>query len=69
MDRNIAMLSRRECSMIAYLADGYSNKQIGEKFGLSEGAVQEYLSKMMHKKGFNHSYQLISWAYLDGILK
>lgn len=55
--------------MIAYLADGYTNKQIGDKFKLSEDDVQKYLQKMMLKKGFNHSYQLISWAYLDGVLK
>ncbi|WP_181885007.1 response regulator transcription factor [Pontibacter diazotrophicus] len=69
MKANLQILSWRECSMIAYLADGYTNKQIGEKFNLSEDDVQEYLQKMMKKKGFNHSYQLISWAYLDGVLK
>lgn len=69
MEGKIKILSRRECSMIAFLADGYTEKQIGDKFGLSEVAVQEYLVKMMRKKGFDHSYQLISWAYLDGVLK
>lgn len=69
MEANLQMLSRRECSMIACLADGFTNKQIGEKFNLSEDDVQKYLQKMMQKKGFNHSYQLISWAYLDGVLK
>lgn len=69
MEGKIQILSRRECSMIAYLADGYTEKQIGDKFGLSETVVQEYLVKMMRKKGFHHSYQLISWAYLDGVLK
>lgn len=69
MDKNVQILSGRECSMIACLADGYTNKQIGEKFGLSEEDVQEYLLRMMRQKGFNHSFQLISWAYLDGVLK
>lgn len=69
MEVKLQILSRRECSMIACLADGYSYKQIGERFGLSESDVQEYLLKMMRKKGFNHSYQLISWAYMDGVLK
>ncbi|MFD3003294.1 helix-turn-helix transcriptional regulator [Pontibacter toksunensis] len=69
MEGKLQKLSRRECSMIACLADGFTNKQIGERFGLSENDVQEYLHKMMQKKGFYHSYQLISWAYLDGVLK
>lgn len=69
MEGKLQKLSRRECSMIAYLADGFTNKQIGERFGLSEDAVQENLHKMMIKKGFYHSYQLITWAYLDGVLK
>lgn len=69
MDGNLQILSGRECSMIACLADGFTYQQIGEKFGLTEAVVQEYLLKMMRQKGFDHSYQLISWAYLDGVLK
>lgn len=55
--------------MIACLADGNTYKQIGDKFNLSEADVEKYLLKMMRQKGFNHSFQLISWAYLDGVLK
>ena len=69
MEGKLQILSRRECSMIACLADGFTNKQIGDKFKLSEDDVQQYLLKMMRKKGFNHSYQLITWAYMDGMLK
>jgi DNA-binding NarL/FixJ family response regulator len=50
------------------MAEGYTNKQIGEKQGISEAAVQEYLHEMMEKQGFYHSFQLISWAYREGVL-
>jgi DNA-binding NarL/FixJ family response regulator len=69
MENILPVLSRRECSIIAYMAEGYTNEQIGEKHGLSETDIQKYLQNMMQKKGFFHSYQLISWAYLQGILK
>lgn len=55
--------------MIACLADGYTHKQIGVKLGLSETMVQQNLQDLMHKQGAQHSFELISWAYLNGFLK
>lgn len=55
--------------MIACLADGYNPKQIGEKLGLSETVVQQHLLDLMQKQGAQHSFELISWAYLNGFLK
>lgn len=67
--KNMGFISRRECSIIACLADGYTHEQIGAKLGLSESAVQQNLREMMRKQGVQHSYALISWAYLNGFLK
>lgn len=67
--KSLGFISRRECSLIACLADGYTDEQIGEKIGLSETAVQQNLWNLMRKQGVRHSYELISWAYMNGFLK
>ena len=69
VNRNLPMLSRQDCLIIAHLAEGYTDEQIGEKFGLSPKTVQQHLKDMMRKQGATHSYELISWAYLNGFLK
>ncbi len=67
--KSLAFINRRDCFLIACLADGYTDEQIGEKIGLSETAVQQNLRNLMRKQGVRHSYELISWAYLNGFLK
>ena len=67
--KSIGLISRRECSIIACLAEGYTDEQIGEKVGLSKTAVQQNLRDLMRKQGVRHSYELISWAYTNGFLK
>ncbi|MFD2247717.1 response regulator transcription factor [Pontibacter ruber] len=69
MTRNLKQLTNKECRVIALLADGLTNGQIGERFSWSENQVEQCHQKMLRKLGFSHSYQLISWAYREGILK
>ena len=69
LHRNIGFISRRQCNIIACLAEGYTHEQIGEQIGLSESAVQQSLGRMMRRRGVHHSYELISWAYQNGFLR
>lgn len=69
MIRNLKPLTSKECTVIALLAEGLNNRQIGERFKWSEDKVEQCYQKMLHKLGFSHSYQLISWAYREGVLK
>lgn len=69
LHKTLGLISRQECSIIAGLAEGYTNEQIGEKVGLSETAVQQNLWNLMRKQGVRHSYELISCAYMNGFLK
>ena len=62
-------LTSKECTVIALLAEGLTNSQIGDRFSWSEEQVERCLQKMLQKLGFNHTYQLISWAYREGVLK
>ncbi|WP_179223084.1 response regulator transcription factor [Pontibacter ummariensis] len=63
------LLNKQECQVIAYLADGLTHEQIGKKLEWSELTVESRLEEMMRKLNMSHSYQLISWAYLEGVLK
>lgn len=67
--QHLDQMSKQDCSIIAYLADGCTHEQIAERCGLTTTTVEQQLAKLMQKKGVNHSYELISWAYLYGFLK
>ncbi|MGI6206555.1 MAG: response regulator transcription factor [Anaerovoracaceae bacterium] len=58
-------LTERETVLCAYVADGLSNKEIGEKMYLSEGTVRNYLSSVLSKLGLRDRTQLAIY-YLTG---
>lgn len=58
-------LTEREAILCAYVADGLSNKEIGEKMFLSEGTVRNYLSSALSKLGLRDRTQLAIY-YLTG---
>lgn len=69
MNRNVRVLSERECKIIALMSEGYTNRQIAEQLSCSSPSVEKSLESMQRKLGVGHLYQLISWAYLEGVLK
>ncbi|MGI6178138.1 MAG: response regulator transcription factor [Eubacterium sp.] len=58
-------LTEKEAALCAYVADGLSNKEIGEKMYLSEGTVRNYLSSALAKLGLRDRTQLAIY-YLTG---
>ena len=68
-DIKLKPLSNRECKVIAFLAEGYSTKQIGDKLNWSEHSVEAALLQMRNKLEVKHPFELISWAYMSGVLK
>jgi DNA-binding NarL/FixJ family response regulator len=68
MQRNLKPFTTKECKIIAFLAEGYTCEQIGEALNWSEQSVEDILSQMRQKLEVKHSYELISWAYMTGIL-
>jgi DNA-binding NarL/FixJ family response regulator len=44
-------LSPRERSVLELVAEGRSNKAIGERLGITQGAVQKYVSTIFNKLG------------------
>jgi DNA-binding NarL/FixJ family response regulator len=44
-------LSERELDVLRLVSDGLSNREIGNKLGLSEGTVKNYVTSVLQKIG------------------
>lgn len=69
MTKEITNISSREYKVIALLADGCTYEQIGAKLNWSEDKVSYVVMTLLNKLCAHHPFELISWAYLKGILK
>lgn len=56
-DPRFGSLSLRERQILALIADALTNRQIGERLGLAEKTVKNYVSTMLAKLGFEHRTQ------------
>jgi len=52
------LLSPRELEITALIAEGLSNKEIGEKLYLSNGTVRNHISTILEKTGLEHRTQI-----------
>lgn len=58
----IQSLTDREVTVLQYLAQGYSNKQIGDKLFLSNKTVSTYKTRLLHKLGAHSLVDLAEFA-------
>ncbi|AGW41080.1 two-component system regulatory protein [Leifsonia xyli subsp. cynodontis DSM 46306] len=56
-DPRFGSLSLRERQILALIADALTNRQIGDRLGLAEKTVKNYVSTMLSKLGFEHRTQ------------
>ncbi|PSL37158.1 LuxR family two component transcriptional regulator [Labedella gwakjiensis] len=56
-DRVEVALSLRERQVLDHIADGLTNRQIGEKLGLAEKTVKNYVSSLLDKLGMERRTQ------------
>lgn len=56
-DSKIASLTAREREVLDYIADGLTNRQIGERLYLAEKTVKNYVSSLLAKLGFERRTQ------------
>ncbi len=54
----LAKLSVRELEIAEYVAQGFSNKVIGSKLGLSDNTVRNHLANIMQKLEFHNRVQV-----------
>lgn len=52
------LLSPRELDVVKLIAEGLSNKEIGEKLFLSNGTVRNHISTILEKTGLEHRTQI-----------
>lgn len=62
------LLSERDRTIIALIAEGYSFAGISESLGIKETTVRKQVRMMMQEHGFTTPFQLITWAYQDAII-
>jgi DNA-binding NarL/FixJ family response regulator len=61
-------LTAREISVLALVADGRSNRQIGEQLGLSALTVKSHLARISRKLGTGDRAELVAIAIRGGVL-
>lgn len=59
----------RELQMIQMMADGLSNKEIGDALFLTEGTVKNTITKLLAKLDLKDRTQVVSFAFRKGFIK
>lgn len=62
------ILSQREIQVLELVAQGYTNKEIGEKIFVSVKSVETYRSRIIQKLGLKNRADLVRYALEMGIL-
>ena len=65
---NTTMLTRREESVLGYLARGLSSREIADALGLSRHTVANHRNRLMRKIGVHRAAQLSLYAANNGLL-
>jgi DNA-binding NarL/FixJ family response regulator len=60
-------LTQRECEVLALVADGHSNRQIGEELYISDRTVARHLTNIFHKIGVTNRTEAARYAADHGI--
>jgi two-component system, NarL family, response regulator DegU len=63
------ILTRRECEVLQLLADGRSNRAIGEELYISEKTVKNHVSNILQKMNVNDRTQAVVEAIKNGWVK
>ncbi|WP_374720788.1 response regulator [Peribacillus tepidiphilus] len=64
--RPLHLLTRRECEVLQLLADGQSNRAIGETLFISEKTVKNHVSNILQKMNVNDRTQAVVMAIKNG---
>ncbi|APH03567.1 response regulator [Bacillus weihaiensis] len=64
--RPLHILTRRECEVLQMLADGKSNRGIGEALFISEKTVKNHVSNILQKMNVNDRTQAVVFSIKNG---
>lgn len=59
-------ITKREKEVLAYIAQGYTNREVSEKLSLSIKTIESHRSNMMQKLNLKNRRELISYAAEQG---
>ncbi len=69
VDTGVSELSGREIEVLRLVADGQSNKQIGEQLGLSALTVKSHLARIARKLGTGDRAEMVAMAMRAGVIR
>jgi DNA-binding NarL/FixJ family response regulator len=65
----VATLTRREHEIIACIAEGLRNRQVGERLFISEATVRNHVSSILDKLDLSDRLELVLYAFSHGLAK
>ena len=68
-DSGVSELSDREIEVLRMVADGQSNKQVGELLGLSALTVKSHLARIARKLGTGDRAEMVALAMRAGVIR
>jgi DNA-binding NarL/FixJ family response regulator len=68
-DAGVNEMSGREVEVIRLVADGQSNKQIGEALSLSALTVKSHLARIARKLGTGDRAEMVALAMRAGVIR
>ena len=63
--RGLEILSARELEVVQHLADGMTNRAIGERMGLSPHTIKNYVLRIFEKLGVSNRVELLKLTLLS----
>jgi DNA-binding NarL/FixJ family response regulator len=66
-DAKLASLTAREREIVALVAEGLRNEEVGRRLGISEKTVRNHLTLVFDKLGVSGRLELLAFAYQHGI--
>ena len=63
-----AVLSERECQVLALIVQGCSNQEIGEELGIARNTVKNHLRSILAKLGVRNRAQAAAYAVSQGLV-
>jgi DNA-binding NarL/FixJ family response regulator len=69
VDTGVSELSGREIEVVRLVADGQSNKQIGDVLGLSALTVKSHLARIARKLGTGDRAEMVALAMRAGVIR
>ncbi|TAK10256.1 MAG: response regulator transcription factor [Candidatus Manganitrophaceae bacterium] len=62
-------LTKRETEIVRLVADGYKNREVAEKLGISVKTVETHRANIMNKLALRNLAELIRYAIQKGLVR